>query len=107
MKELIAHLIGDYVLQSHWQTTEKVKKSFALLSSRFALWRSILFYRSILDGIICNRINSFLIDRFRLAKYVCYAKQFIAPKAHYLMIGQIMIVVAEYVTFAMVNKKDY
>jgi hypothetical protein len=29
--QLLAHLVGDYVLQSHWMATQKVKKSIPVL----------------------------------------------------------------------------
>lgn len=81
MKELIAHLIGDYVLQSHWQATEKVKKSFACLVHVLLYGVPFYFIGASWTALFVIVSTHFLIDRFRLAKYVCYAKQFIAPKS--------------------------
>jgi hypothetical protein len=72
--QILAHLLGDYILQSHWMAQEKTKQSlaagahaasytlpFLLLSGN---WRALAF--------IC--ITHFLIDRFRLARWVVWLK---------------------------------
>ncbi|MEY9506938.1 hypothetical protein ABIE87_006496 [Bradyrhizobium diazoefficiens] len=72
--QILAHLVGDYLLQSHWMAQNKAKQSlaagihavsytvpFLLLSQN---WKAIAF--------IC--ITHFLIDRFRLARWVVYLK---------------------------------
>jgi len=78
--QLLAHLIGDYIVQSDWMATDKLKKAtaalvhatsyslpFLLMSPSWKAWAFIVG-------------THFLIDRYRLAKYLCYAKNFLAPK---------------------------
>lgn len=77
---IVSHLIGDYVLQSDWMAQEKTKRGLVALSHAavytvpFALiiapsWQALVF-------ICCTH---FWIDRFRLARYVCWAKNFLSP----------------------------
>jgi len=76
MLQLILHLIGDYLTQSDWMANEKVKRTFPALihatvySLPFLLlgsWKAVLFIA----------VTHFFIDRFRLAKYIVFAKNFI------------------------------
>lgn len=80
MSELLAHAFGDYVVQSDWMATEKVKRSgpAALHAVSYAAcflpltrnWRALV----VIGG------THFVIDRWRLAKHVGWAKNQIAPK---------------------------
>lgn len=78
--QLVAHAVGDYLLQSDWMATEKTKRSvaaavhalcyslpFLLLSPSLAAWAVIVG-------------THFVIDRWRLARYVVWAKNFLAPR---------------------------
>ena len=75
MVQLLLHLTGDYVTQSDWMAVNKVRSSFAALchvtlySLPFLLigdWKAVLVIWA----------SHFLIDRFRLARYVVFAKNF-------------------------------
>jgi len=79
MTELILHLLGDYVLQSDWMAQGKVKSFVPALTHALVYSLPFLFLtRSPLAlFVICS--THFLIDRYRLAKYVVYAKNFLAP----------------------------
>lgn len=76
MEQLLLHLIGDYVTQSDWMATEKTKNSFAafchalVYSLPFALLASFPAWLVIFG-------THFLIDRFRLARYIVFAKNFL------------------------------
>jgi hypothetical protein len=76
MEQLILHLIGDYVTQSDWMAQNKTKRMwpalvhamvyslpFFLIGSEHA-W-SVIF------------LTHYYIDRFRLARYVVFAKNFL------------------------------
>lgn len=80
--QLVAHAIGDYVLQSDWMASRKVKSIFVALLHGIAystpfVWLAPTMSWSAWSIIV---VTHALIDRFRLAKYVCYAKNFIAPR---------------------------
>jgi hypothetical protein len=78
--QLVAHATGDYVLQSDWMAAEKTKKSIAALVH--CLFYSIpfyIFFKPSWQAMAVIAGSHFLIDRFRLARFVCYFKNFLAP----------------------------
>jgi hypothetical protein len=77
--QLLAHAIGDYVLQSHWMATEKTKRSLAALLHVLTYALPFLFFRPSWLALFVIVSTHFVIDRWRLARYVCWAKNFIAP----------------------------
>lgn len=72
--QIVAHLVGDYILQSHWMATEKTKRSLA--AGIHAVVYSLPFLLITLNpaalAIICG--THFLIDRYRLARFVVWIK---------------------------------
>lgn len=96
MPQLLAHLFGDYILQSDWMAQNKTKRSWpalihALLYALCFLWlcRVPVDYSGwSIVPVGHQRWTSwlvifgthFLIDRFRLARYVVWAKNWLGPK---------------------------
>ena len=78
MEQLILHLLGDYIFQSHWMATWKTKSNFPCFIHVTLYSLPFLFithwYTVLLIGI-----SHFIIDRFRLAKYICKWKNYICP----------------------------
>lgn len=72
--QILAHLVGDYILQSHWMATEKTKQSFAAGVHAVTYTLPFLFISQnpMVLAFICG--THFLIDRFRLARYVVWLK---------------------------------
>ncbi len=80
---LIFHAVGDYVTQSDWMAQQKTKSiipaaAHALIySTPFLLltqsWVALLFIAG----------THFVIDHWRLARYVCWAKNFLAPRSYW------------------------
>lgn len=72
--QLVAHAIGDYVLQSDWMANEKTKRSVAALAH--VVTYAIPFLYLTLDvGVLAVIVGThFVIDRWRLARYVCWVK---------------------------------
>jgi hypothetical protein len=72
--QILAHLVGDYILQSHWMAQEKTKQSFAAAAHAGTYTLPFLFltWEPGPLGFIC--FTHFLIDRFRLARYVVWFK---------------------------------
>lgn len=77
MLQLILHLTGDYVTQSDWMAQEKTKNSFAALCHATVYSLPFLLLSPSLLAFVVILGTHFLIDRFRLARYVCYAKNFL------------------------------
>jgi hypothetical protein len=88
----VAHAIGDYVIQSDWMATEKTKKSLAAAVHAFTYTLPFLFLTQNPLALAFIMITHFIIDRWRLARYVCWIKNFLQPKTtvlgyHYMMAG--------------------
>ena len=81
--QLLAHAIGDYVLQSDWMANEKTKKSIAALMHALFYTLPFLFLAKSWWALLFISSTHFIIDRWRLARYVCWAKNFLAPKVTY------------------------
>lgn len=72
--QILAHLVGDYILQSHWMAQEKTKQSFAAAVHAVAYTLPFLFltWSPAALAVICG--THFIIDRFRVARFVVWAK---------------------------------
>jgi len=81
--QLVAHMVGDYLTQSHWMATEKTSKSFAAICHVIAYGLPFLFLRPSLPALVVITASHFVVDRWRLARYVVFAKNFLAPRAHW------------------------
>jgi hypothetical protein len=83
MEQLLCHLIGDYCLQSDYMATEKVKRSVAAVYHCLLYTFCFTFLTYKVNALCFIFATHFLIDRFRLAKYVCYAKNFMSPRTYW------------------------
>lgn len=77
--QLICHAIGDYILQSDWMATEKTKRSIAALAHVLTYSIPFWFLRPSLPALAFIIGTHFVIDRWRLARYVVWAKNWICP----------------------------
>jgi len=77
--QLLAHAVGDYIIQSDWMATEKTKKSIAAAVHALTYTLPFLFLttQALALAVICG--THFVIDRWRLARYVCWAKNWPWP----------------------------
>lgn len=77
--QLIAHAVGDYVLQSDWMATEKTNKPLAALVHviLYTLPFLLITHSPLALAVILG--THFIIDHWRLARYVCWIKNFMAP----------------------------
>lgn len=72
--QLLAHAIGDYVIQSDWMANEKTKRSAAALAHVLAYALPFLFLRPSHAALAVIVSTHFVIDRWRLARFVVWAK---------------------------------
>ena len=77
--QIVCHLVGDYLLQSDWMATEKTKRSLAAACHALAYSVSFLFLRPSIAAMAFIIISHFVIDRWRLARYVVWAKNWLCP----------------------------
>lgn len=79
MSELILHLLGDYVTQSDWMANEKTKRAIPALAHAVVYSLPFLLLGPSLLAFAVILGTHFVIDRYRLARYVCFAKNALAP----------------------------
>lgn len=79
MEQLIAHLIGDYVLQSDWMATNKTSRSSVALVHAFIYTAPFLLITQSLVAILVICLTHAVIDRFRLARYIVWVKEWLSP----------------------------
>lgn len=77
--QLVAHAVGDYLLQSDWMAGEKTKKSLAAAAHVLTYALPFLFLTRSIPALVWIVGTHFIIDRWRLARYVVWAKNFLAP----------------------------
>lgn len=76
MEQILFHLIGDYITQTDWMATEKTKKTFAAFCHATVYALPFLLIASPL-AVFVIWITHLLIDRYRLARYVVFAKNWV------------------------------
>lgn len=83
---LIAHAIGDYIIQSDYMAQQKTSKNLPAFLHAFTYTIPFLFLTQNPLALAFIMITHFIIDRWRLARYVCWIKNFIQPKT--IVIGK-------------------
>lgn len=82
MNTLIAHLVGDYILQSDWMALNKSSKTWPCLIHVILYTMCFIPFASPMALTIIG-VTHFMIDRTNAAKYLIYAKNFLNPKFKY------------------------
>ncbi len=83
--QLVAHVIGDYILQSGWMATQKHKSHWPATVHSFVYGTPFaLFFEPSALAMAVIVGTHFAIDRWQLARYVAYAKEFLAPPGTWL-----------------------
>lgn len=72
--QLVAHAVGDYILQSQWMADNKRKDSFAagIHCALYTLPFALITHNEPVLWLIFG--SHFLIDRFGLARYIVWLK---------------------------------
>ena len=72
--QLVAHAVGDYLLQSEWMATQKTKRSLpALVHCAFYILPFIFITQNPYTLAVIGGTH-FVIDRWHLARYVALLK---------------------------------
>ena len=77
--QIVAHLVGDYIIQSDWMATEKTKRSVAAGTHAVTYTLPFLFLTLNPMALLIIAGTHFVIDRWRLARFVCWAKNYPWP----------------------------
>jgi len=79
MSQLLLHLWGDYILQSDWMAQNKTREHLpAFIHAALYSVGFLLLTRSPIAMAVIF-VTHFFIDRFRLARYVVWAKNWMSP----------------------------
>lgn len=78
--QLLAHAIGDYIIQSDWMATNKTKSHIACAIHAIAYGGVFLFLTQSPLAILAIVSTHFLIDRYRLARYVIWARNWVGTR---------------------------
>ena len=62
-EQFMAHMIGDYILQSHWMATQKTKQSFAAAVHAITYTLPFLLITQSPEAIAIICITHFFVDR--------------------------------------------
>lgn len=80
--QILCHLIGDYIIQSDWMAQEKTKKNLAAATHAASYTIPFMFLTTNIYALLIICLTHFLIDRFRLARYICFVKNMLSPKEY-------------------------
>ena len=72
--QIVAHMVGDYILQSHWMATEKTKNHIAAWIHAICYTLPFLLITHSLKALWIIAFTHYLIDRYRLARFVVWLK---------------------------------
>lgn len=78
---IVAHLVGDYLLQTHWMAAEKTHRWSAALVHAAAYTLPFLFVTQSPTALLVIGGTHAVIDRYRLARHVVWFKNQFAPKS--------------------------
>jgi len=81
MEQLILHLMGDFVFQSDWMANNKTKRSWPALCHVLVYGLPFLLIGSPW-AVLAICVSHFFIDRFRLVRYLMWAKNWLSPVRH-------------------------
>lgn len=80
---LLAHLLGDYVIQSHWMATQKTSRWWPALVHAATYGLPYLAVTRHPGALVVIVGTHAVIDRYRLARHVVWAKNFLAPRSYW------------------------
>ena len=74
MEQLLLHLIGDYITQTDWMAKNKINdiRVASLHAIIYSLPFLFITHSLLALSVIC--ITHIFIDRYRIARYVIFAK---------------------------------
>lgn len=77
---LLAHFVGDYILQTHWMATQKTSRWLPAIVHGITYTLPFLFATHSLAALLVIGLTHIVIDRFRLARHLMWFKNQFAPK---------------------------
>lgn len=78
---VLAHLVGDYLIQSHWMATQKTSRWWPAVAHGVTYTLPYALITQSFAALAVIAGTHIVIDRFRLARHVVWAKNMLSPKA--------------------------
>jgi hypothetical protein len=78
--QLVAHAVGDYLFQSHWMAQEKTRARTPAIVHAVTYTLAFLPLTRSPWRLASIAATHFLIDRYRLTRYVVWAKNQMTPR---------------------------
>lgn len=72
--QLVAHAVGDYIIQSDWMANNKRKSSFAAAVHAITYTLPFLLITHRIDPLVAICVSHFFVDRFGLARFLVWLK---------------------------------
>jgi hypothetical protein len=82
MKSLLAHLVGDYILQTHYEAVEKVNAWTPAVTHAAKYAAAFLPLTRDPRALLVIGGTHAVLDHYRLAKHVNFARNQFAPKGY-------------------------
>lgn len=79
---LLAHLVGDYLIQTHWMATQKTSRWWPAVVHGVTYTIPYLLITQSLLALAVIAGTHVVIDRYRLAKYLVWARDKVGPRGH-------------------------
>jgi hypothetical protein len=79
--QLVAHAVGDYVIQSDWMAQRKTSRTWPALVHAVSYSLPFLLLTRSVAALVVIAGTHLVIDRWRLARFVVWAKEHLAPRA--------------------------
>jgi Protein of unknown function (DUF3307) len=80
--QLISHLVGDYIFQTDHMASRKTAHHLPALLHALTYTAAFLPITRDLRALATIGVTHFFIDRYRLARYLTYAKNLAAPREY-------------------------
>jgi hypothetical protein len=78
MDQVIAHIVGDFVLQSDWMALNKSKKTWIALVHGVLYTTPFLVFTRSVPALLFIALTHAVIDRFGIPKYISWAHNFLS-----------------------------
>lgn len=80
---LLAHLAGDYLIQSDWMATQKTKRWWPAIVHAVTYGIPYVAVTRSPVALVVIVATHAVIDRYRLARHIVWAKNFLAPRSYW------------------------
>jgi hypothetical protein len=80
---LLAHLAGDYLIQSDWMANEKTKRWWPAVAHAVTYGLPFLLVTQSPLALAVIVVTHAIIDHYRLARHMVWVKNFLAPRSYW------------------------